>query len=165
MLDECMAEGLAMVRWYLGCVGTIAAWSVLGLALRCCCLDLAGAPGLAAQFFGVVGGVQLGMVVYTVTIFFPTCPESCRDGRCADDEFYWLYLVPAAEGLVALCWLRSSWSRARLAKELTREHGGGGGDAAIFSKIPGNEVDATELEMTENSETEFDRSTGSTDVV
>ena len=151
-MTVCQADINDVVKAYAACVLVIFVWTVLGLVLYCCCLSLGGAPGLAAQYFGVVGGVQIGLVVYTVTIFFPKCPESCN-GSCNDDELGWFYLVPAIEGLIALVWLRSSWNRAMLAKELTREHGGGQ-DSAIFAKIPGTEAGAEEVELTENSETE-----------
>ena len=170
MISDCQDGIREVVQTYGTAILAIAAWSIVALCLHCCCLSLDGSPGLAAQYFGVVGGVQLGMVVFTVTIFFPVCPEACG-GQCHDDELGWFYLVPAVEGMVAVAWLRSSWNRAVIARALRRSsvgnsssgHGMGssglaGGhvaeEVAIFSKIPASEADATELELTERSETE-----------
>jgi len=160
MMGECQEDIQSLVSTYAACVLSIAVWSIMGFLLQCCCLELDGSPGLAAQFFAVVGVVQLGMVVYTVTIFFPYCPESCR-GNCNDDELGWFYLVPAVEGLLAGLWLRSSWNRAVVAKALLRRSDDDESDnrnhinaqgPAIFSKLPVNEADATELELTETSD-------------
>jgi hypothetical protein len=122
-VSACQEDINELVTTYALCVLAIAVWSIVALSLHCCCLDLPGSPGLTVQFFGVVGGLQEGMVVYTVTIFFPYCPESCR-GNCHDDELGWFYLVPAVEGMIALCWLRSSWNRAVVAKALRRSVNG-----------------------------------------
>jgi len=158
MNNDCQQDINDLVQTYAICVVAIAVWSIAALSAHCCCLSffLEGAPGLAAQFFGVVGAFQVGMVVYTVTIFFPYCPESCR-GNCPDDELGWFYLVPALEGVIGLCWLRASWNRAVVAKALRRSINGddndNGGEAAIFTKLPASEddADATEMELTENS--------------
>ena len=175
MVSDCQDDIREVVLTYAICILAIAIWAIMALSLHCCCLSLDGAPGLAAQYFGVVGGIQLGMVVYTVTIFFPYCPESCMT-LCHDDELGWFYVVPAVEGMMALAWLRASWNRALVAKALRRNITGsenvdgaaiGGGEVAIFSKIPGSEMDAAAVELTENSETEHyaDEEEGSSDGV
>ena len=160
MVSDCQEDIREVVLTYAICILAIAFWAIVALSLQCCCLSLDGAPGLAAQYFGVVGGIQLGMVVYTATIFFPYCPESCFN-TCHDDELGWFYVVPAVEGMIALAWLRASWNRAIVARALRRhisgsenEENGAVGEVAIFTKIPGSELDATEVELTENSETE-----------
>jgi len=161
MMGECQEDIQSLVSTYAACVLSIAVWSIMGFLLQCCCLELDGSPGLAAQFFAVVGVVQLGMVVCTVTIFFPYCPESCL-GNCNDDQLGWFYLVPAVEGLLAGLWLRASWNRAVVARALLRRSDDNDNNnimnargPAIFSKLPANEADATELELTETgSETD-----------
>lgn len=148
----CQDDITSVVAMYGVSVLAIAVWSLLGLFLQCCCLSLDGAPSLAAQFYGVVGGVQLGMVLYSVTMFFPNCPDSCH-GQCNRRELMWFYLVPAIEAMVGLCWCRASWNRAQLARALTRDTNGDNNDA-IFAKVPTHEDDATQMELTDYSETE-----------
>lgn len=135
-----------LLRDYRSAVFLTFAWTIFVSTLYCCCLRsrMMGAPGLQAQYFAVIGSIQLAVVLATLVEFLPYCPSTCQDCQMFANALRWIAaIVPTIFGLIGLCWIRTACTRARLAQQL-EQNSIGGGEPMIFSKLPENEVELTE---------------------
>jgi hypothetical protein len=144
--EQCQKEMAALLRDYRIAIFLTFAWTIFVSVLYRCCLRsrMMGAPGLQAQYFAVIGSIQLAVVLATLVEFLPYCPIVCPDCQLFDRELKEIAaIIPVIFGIVGLCWLRTACIRARVAQQL-EQNSIGGGEPMIFSKIPENEVELTE---------------------
>jgi hypothetical protein len=135
--SECLAAYGSSVMLYRAAVVASLALALFSISIRHVCLrDLLGAPGLAAQFYFVIGILQLLIAVMVTTVFLPHCPEICLD-FCSNKykATYFVYPVFATTLGVLLC--REGWIHHKKAYALQGADGGRDhGDIAVFHSVP-----------------------------
>jgi len=152
--DECKADIISELKAYIFTNSIVLCWTLVAFFFYCCCLRsrIAGSPGLQAQYFAVIGSIQMAVALAILLVFVPRCPDRCSSNmECQEEAIF--YIPPVIACLVAICWLRIAYNRAILSHQLRRENEGvgGGGDIAIFTKVPGTDAE-TEVELTEHSD-------------
>ena len=138
--EECTAAYRNSVMLYRASVAASVALALFSLSIRHVCLrDLLGAPGLAAQFYFVIGVLQLLIAVMVLTVFLPHCPDVCLQPNYCSNKYkpaYFVYPVFATTLGVLLC--REGLRHARKNQAL---QGGGDDPDAIYSSVGANETE------------------------
>lgn len=86
-----------------------------------------GAPGLASQFYTIVGSIKLFIALSLFTVLQPQCPEGCT---CTIERGRFM-IYPTIALLVALSWYKRAYQRWQVAKATTTEED----REAVFDKV------------------------------
>jgi hypothetical protein len=139
----------------------LAAANVL-LYMVCFRRRLAGAPGLASQYFFVTGSMKLVMGILIAVLFLPQCPDNCNQEACGkvpDVEVFYALLV----SLVGLVWIQQGYAFLERAQLLENGQSEGAEDTVfqpVSTKDEGEdhqEEPSSELEVVErNQEQSYD---------
>lgn len=128
---------------------TVAASTLLAIfcvSIRHVCLrDLIGAPNLAAQFYFVIGTLQLLFSTLDVTIFLPHCPNECLD-YCSNNYKPAYFVYPLLATCLGVLLYREALHHLRMARKFNLASDENG-MPIVFQRVPVN----PEMEMQETA--------------
>lgn len=135
----CQAVYHDSVRLYHYTLAASISLALFCLSIRHLCLrDLIGVPSLAAQFYFVIGTLQLFISALDMTIFLPHCPDQCLE-YCSNKYKFVYFVYPLlATSLSVLLYREAMYQRekARTISSSADENG----NPVVFQRIPEMEM-------------------------